>query len=86
MVDIPNEIASLDQSNISYLSYISRKGLIYFPDFCQLVLERFRESESEEEDFFQSMFKVGEGGGVDDDNDDISDDVRDRALSYRLQG
>ena len=35
-----------------------RKGLIYFPDFCQLVLERFRESESEEEDFFQTMFKV----------------------------
>ena len=23
--------------------------MIYFPDFCQLVLERFRESESEEE-------------------------------------
>merc|ERR1719264_1176764 len=29
VVDIPNEIA--------------RKGLIYFPDFCDLCLERFRE-------------------------------------------
>jgi len=44
VVDIPNEIA--------------RKGLIYFPDFCELVLTKFRQSESEEEDFFQSMFKM----------------------------
>ena len=34
--------------------------MIYFPDFCELVLRRFRESEEEEEDFFQLMFKVRE--------------------------
>jgi hypothetical protein len=45
VVDIPNQIA--------------RKGLIYFPDFCQIVLERFRQSPAKEEDFRQMMFKVG---------------------------
>ena len=33
--------------------------MIYFPDFCQLVLERFREDETQEEDFRENMFKVG---------------------------
>merc|ERR1711936_1205103 len=42
VVDIPNEIA--------------RKGLIYFPDFCNLVLGRFR---NDEDDLFrQNMFKM----------------------------
>ena len=44
VVDIPNEIA--------------RKGLIYFPDFCQLVLGRFRNDGVEDELFRQNMFKV----------------------------
>ena len=44
VVDIPNQIA--------------RKGLIYFPDFCQVILERFRQSSAEEEDFRQMIFKV----------------------------
>ena len=35
-----------------------RNGLIYFPDFCQLVLENFRQSEEEEEDFYKNAFKV----------------------------
>ena len=39
--------------------------MIYFPDFCELVLGRFRQRE--EEDFFQTMFKVREM--VDDDDD-----------------
>ena len=43
-VDIPNEFA--------------RKGLLYFPDFCDVVLERFRPSKEEEEDFYQHVFKV----------------------------
>ena len=43
-VDIPNEWA--------------RKGLLYFPDFCDVVLEGFRPSEEEEEDFYQHTFKV----------------------------
>ena len=58
--------------------------MIYFPDFCELVLGRFRQSE--EEDFFQTMFKVREM--VDDAGSlsDISDDVRDRAFPNRFQG
>ena len=39
-----------------YLS--SRKGLIFFPDFCQLCLEKFRENEEEEEEFYKLAFKV----------------------------
>ena len=42
MVDIPNRIA--------------RNGLIYFPEFCQLVLEQFRE-ENGDEDFRRTLFK-----------------------------
>jgi len=44
VVDIPNEIA--------------RKGLIYFPDFCQLVLGRFRNDGVEDDLFRQNMFKM----------------------------
>ena len=45
VVDIPNELA--------------RAGLIYFPDFCSIVLERLRQPKEEEENFYQCMFKVG---------------------------
>ncbi len=45
MVDIPNRIG--------------KNGLIYFPDFCQLVLDQIREDEKNgEEDFRRNMFKV----------------------------
>merc|ERR1719266_509844 len=44
VVDIPNQIA--------------RKGLIYFPDFCQLALERMRETEAQDEDFRKTIFKI----------------------------
>ena len=44
VVDIPNEIA--------------RKGLIYFPDFCQIVLERYRQTEAEDLDHRMTIFKV----------------------------
>lgn len=44
MVDIPNRIA--------------RNGLIYFPEFCQLVLDNLRQDKQAEEDFKRSMFKV----------------------------
>ena len=43
-MDIPNKI--------------SKRGLIYFPDFCQLVLEKFRGDGVEDEIFRQNMFKV----------------------------
>ena len=42
----------------SILPFQPRKGLIYFPDFCDIVLERFRETEEEEEDLFGTLFKV----------------------------
>ena len=48
---------------------IIRKGLIYFPDFCQIVLERFRENEAEEEEFRKTIFKVT----VDYDDDVVVD-------------
>jgi len=44
MVDIPNQIA--------------RNGLIYFPDFCTLCLEKFRQSDEEEEEFYKNAFKL----------------------------
>ena len=44
VIDIPNELA--------------REGLLYFPDFCTVVLERMRQTKEEEEDFYQNMFKV----------------------------
>ena len=37
---------------------ILRKGLIYFPDFCHLILKWFRNNEEQEENFKQNMFKV----------------------------
>ena len=38
---------------------IGKNGLIYFPDFCQLVLDQIREDEKNgEEDFRRNMFKV----------------------------
>ena len=43
-MDIPDEIA--------------KQGLIYFPDFCQLVLKGFRRDGGEGELFRQNMFKV----------------------------
>jgi len=44
VVDMPNEIA--------------RKGLIYFPDFCDLCLERFREGEDADDNFRKTIFKI----------------------------
>ena len=37
---------------------IYRKGLIYFPEFCQLILKWFRDNKEEKENFNQNMFKV----------------------------
>ena len=67
VVDIPNEIARKSVIFIFTVIFISfdsiiiimipRKGLIYFPDFCQVVLERFRHSDVEGEDFRATVFK-----------------------------
>ena len=35
---------------------IARNGLVYFPEFCAVVLKKFREED--EEQFAQIMFKV----------------------------
>ena len=64
VIDIPNELA--------------RAGLIYFPDFCTVVLERLRQSKEEEEDFYQYMFKVRLAHkDIGDKVYDLSDDVWD---------
>ena len=31
---------------------------IYFPDFCAIILERFRKTEAEDDDFRKTVFKV----------------------------
>ena len=49
---------SLDDQVMDIPNKISKRGLIYFPDFCQLVLEKFRGDAVEEEIFRQNMFKV----------------------------
>ena len=35
-----------------------RNGLIYFPDFCEVILKRYRQDDKAEESFRQNMFKV----------------------------
>ena len=47
-----------DQELLDIPNKISRRGLIYYPDFCQLCLELFRQEAAEEEDFRRNMFKV----------------------------
>lgn len=49
----PSEQAVIDIPN-----HIGKNGLIYFADFCQLVLDWFREDASQEEAFRQAMFRV----------------------------
>ena len=49
----PNEQEVIDIPN-----YITRRGLIYFNDFCQMILKWFRDDVSEEEHFKQLMFRV----------------------------
>ncbi len=45
-------------SFISVNTFLFRNGLIYFPDFCQVVLKRYRQDKDAEENFMQNMFKV----------------------------
>ena len=46
----------MEQEVIDMTNTIARNGLIFFPDFCQIVLKKFREDD--EEQFAQVMFKV----------------------------
>ena len=43
---------------IDLTNTVARNGLIFFPEFCDIVLQRFREDD--EEQFAQIMFKVRE--------------------------
>ena len=54
----PSEQAVIDIPN-----HIGRNGLIYFADFCQLVLDWFRDDLGQEEAFRQAMFRVRPGLG-----------------------
>ena len=47
-----------DQELLDIPNKISRNGFIYFPDFCQICLEYFRQDNDQEEDFRKYMFKV----------------------------
>ena len=46
----------LEQEIIDLTNEIAKNGFIYFPEFCQVVLKRFREED--EEVFRQNMFKI----------------------------
>ena len=69
VVDIPNKIA--------------KKGLIYYPDFCNLTAEWLRKDE--DEPFHQIMFKV-RGATCKLLIFPCPDAVRNRLLSKGLQG
>ena len=46
----------MEQEIIDLTNEIARNGFIYFPEFCKVVLRKFREDD--EEAFRQEMFKV----------------------------
>ena len=46
----------MEQEIIDLTNEIARNGLIYFPEFCRIVHQRFRDQD--EEVFRQNMFKV----------------------------
>ena len=59
--DLKDQVMSSDdnlieQEIVDLTNEIARNGLIFFPEFCEAVLARFR-AENEEE-FKQNMFKV----------------------------
>ena len=47
---------TMEQEIMDLSNNLSRDGLIYFPDFCHIVLKRYREED--EEEFAKTMFKV----------------------------
>ena len=46
----------MEQDIMDLCNTVPKNGLIFFPDFCQIVLRRWREAD--EEVFRQGMFKV----------------------------
>ena len=47
---------TMEQEIMDLSNNLSRDGLIFFPDFCSIVLKRYREED--EEEFAKTMFKV----------------------------
>ena len=45
-----------EQEIVDLTNEVARNGLIFFPEFCEVVLARFRAED--EEEFRQNMFKV----------------------------
>ena len=58
---------TMEQEVIDMTNTVARNGLIFFPEFCQIVLKRFREEN--EEEFAQVMFKVKSADILDKFND-----------------
>ena len=64
---------------------VARNGLVFFPEFCKVVLKKFREDD--EDQFAQVMFKVSDTA-----HDDLiydhktTDAVRNRSTSRAVQG
>ena len=46
----------LEQEVIDMTNTVARNGLVFFPEFCNVVLRKFREDN--EEEFAEVMFKV----------------------------
>ena len=49
---------TMEQEVVDMTNEVARNGLIYFPEFCSVVLRKYREDD--EEQFAQVMFKVTE--------------------------
>ena len=49
-------LSPTEQEVVDMQCEVEKKGRIFFPDFCNLVLRKFREFD--EENFRQIMFKV----------------------------
>ena len=47
----------MEQEVVDMTNTLARNGLVYFPEFCKVVLDKFREDDDEQ--FAQVMFKVG---------------------------
>ena len=45
----------MEQELMDLSNNLSRDGLIFFPDFCDIALKRFRDED--EEEFAKTMFK-----------------------------
>ena len=53
---------TMEQEVVDMTNEVARNGLIYFPEFCSVVLRKYREDD--EEQFAQVMFKVTDNGSI----------------------